>query len=35
MTDPKWESVQRNQDRETARLPVPGGWLYSGRYDLK
>jgi hypothetical protein len=24
----KWERIQRSHDRETLRLPVPGGWLY-------
>src|SRR5262245_39403906 len=26
--EPKWQLVQSSRDRETRRLPVPGGWLY-------
>jgi hypothetical protein len=28
MNEPKWETVQRDRDRSTTRLAVPGGWLY-------
>ena len=33
---PKWEVVQVTANRQTVRLPVPGGWLYRvEEYDLK
>ena len=25
---PKWQSVQRDDERETLRLKTPGGWIY-------